>query len=57
MEGTRYGLFRSGMDVAWNVVSMNISGEEHDMHSGGTLIMTVRSNISKRYLGIVFVFQ
>lgn len=45
------------MDAACNAVSMDISGEEHDMHSGGTLFLIIERNISKRYLSIVFVFQ
>lgn len=44
------------MDVAWNSVSMDASEEENDMHSEGTVILTVRRNISKRYLGVVFMF-
>jgi len=53
----RCGLSRSGMDAACNAISMGISGEKHDMHSGGTLILTIKRNISKRHLGVVFVFQ
>ena len=52
----RCGLSRNDMGVAWNAMSMDASGEEDDMHSGGTLILTAGRNISKRYLGVVFVF-
>jgi len=27
------------------------------MHSGGTLVLIIERNVSKRYLGVVFVFQ
>ena len=54
--GMRCGLSRSGTDGAYDAVSMNTNEEEHDMHSGSTLVLPVERNISKRYLGIVFVF-
>jgi hypothetical protein len=57
MGGMRCGLSHSGMDAACNAVSMDMSGEGHDMHSGGTPISAVKRNISKRHLGVVFVFQ
>lgn len=53
----RCGLFRGGMDGACSAVSMGISGEEYDMHSGGTLFLIIERNIPKRYLGVVLVFQ
>lgn len=51
------GLFRNGMDAACDTISIDISGKESDMHSGGTLILIVRRNIPKGHLGVVFVFQ
>jgi len=55
--GMRCGLSRSGTDAACKAVSTYISEEEHNMHSGGTLVSVFERNISKRYLGVVFVFE
>lgn len=57
MEGIGYGLFRSGMDAACNPVRMGSNEKECNMHSGGTPILVIDRNISKRNLGVVFVFQ
>jgi hypothetical protein len=57
MAGTICGLFRNGMDAACYVVSVDISEKEHDVHSGGALILITEGNIPKRYLSVVFVFQ
>jgi len=51
------GLFHNDMDAACNAVSMDTSGKEHDMHSGGTVFSVTGRNIPRRYLGVVFVFQ
>src|SRR5882757_3682265 len=53
------GLSHSGMDAAYDTISMATSGEKWDMHSGSTfaLVLAIERNISKRDLGVVFMFQ
>ena len=55
--GMIYGLFRNGMGAVCDAVSMDIGGKEHDMHSGGTLILIIGRNIPKGHLSVVFVFH
>jgi len=57
MAGMICALPHSGMDVAYNAVRTGVSGGKYDMHSGGTLVLVIEGNISKRYFCIVFVFQ
>lgn len=57
MAGMKCGLFRSDMDAACNPVRMDTDRRKRYMHSGGTFVFVIERDISKRNLGIVFVFQ
>lgn len=55
--GMRCELSRSGMGGACNVVSIDMNEKGCYVHSGSTIVLSIGRNITKRYFGIVFVFQ
>ena len=52
----RCELSRRCMDAACGTISVGTRGEERYIHSGGTLVLSIGKNISKRYFSVVFVF-